>query len=245
MKGTSRRGGVLVPSLVTIIALTVLIGLGTWQLQRKQWKEDLVAALGQRLAAPAAQLPLRSMWRDLNPQAAEFQRVTFSAEFLHDKEALVYAAPSALRTDVKEPGYWVITPARLPGGSVIMVNRGFVPEAKKEVGSRAEGHVASILDLTGIMRWPEPRGTFTPADDAAHNLWYLRDHVAIATAKGLGPTAPFYIDLEAPAPPGGLPRVGPLTVSLPNKHFEYALTWFGLAGALVAVFGFWAFARAR
>lgn len=245
MPAERQRTGLLIPAIAAIVALATCLALGNWQLERKAWKEGLVAALRERLAAPAAQLPLRNMWRDLNQQAAEFKRVTFPAEFMHEKEALVYAAPSALRTDVTGPGYWVITPAQLPGGSIVMVNRGFVPEAAKDPASRAEGQVKGIIDLTGVMRWPEPRGMFTPADDPGHNIWYLRDHFSIAAAKGLGATAPFYIDLEAPAPPGGLPKVGPLTVHLPNKHLEYALTWFGLAGVVVVMFAAFAFMRRR
>ena len=85
------------PSSAVVALGGVLSALGIWQLERKAWKEGLIAALRERLAAPAAQLPARAMWRDLNAQTAEFKRVTFTAEFLHDKEALVYAAPSALR----------------------------------------------------------------------------------------------------------------------------------------------------
>ena len=92
------------------------------------------------------------------------------------------------------------------------------------------------------MRWPDSRHWFTPADDAAHNLWFTRDPAAIAAAKGLGQAgrdvqvAPFYVEQETPVPPGGLPQPGKLMVSLPDNHLQYALTWFGLAAVLAGVF---------
>jgi surfeit locus 1 family protein len=48
---------------------------------------------------------------------------------------------------------------------------------------------------------------------------------------------PFAVDADAqPQPPGGLPQGGVTRIALPNRHFEYALTWYGLAAALVAVY---------
>jgi cytochrome oxidase assembly protein ShyY1 len=101
------------------------------------------------------------------------------------------------------------------------------------------------------MRWPETPGWFTPDADPARNLWFIRDHLAVADAKGWGgrdrggEVAPFYIDLESPQPPGGLPIPGPLTVKLPNDHLQYAITWFGLAAVIVIAFGFWVRSRRR
>jgi surfeit locus 1 family protein len=69
--------------------------------------------------------------------------------------------------------------------------------------------------------------------------------LAIAGAKRLETVAPFYVEQEAPPAPGGLPRVGKLSVSLANNHFQYALTWFGLAAGLFAVFAIWALQRFR
>jgi surfeit locus 1 family protein len=57
--------GLLVPALV---AFVVLIGLGTWQLQRKAWKEGLIATLNAQLAAPPAALPPRAAWPSLDQQ---------------------------------------------------------------------------------------------------------------------------------------------------------------------------------
>ena len=93
------------------------------------------------------------------------------------------------------------------------------------------------------MRWPEPRGLFTPNDTPAKNLWFVRDPAAIAAAKGWGTVAPFYIDQEAPPAPGGLPKVGPLKPSLPNNHLQYAVTWYGLA--LVVLISGIVFVRTR
>jgi surfeit locus 1 family protein len=239
------RAGVLEPTVFAIVGIAILVGLGTWQLDRGVWKRNLVEALTTRLARTPANLPPREEWQRLKQQDSEFTRVRFPAEFLPGEEALVYTAGSALRTDVKGPGYWVFAPARLAGGSIVAVNRGFVPLDRKEPDARAQGTPLRVVDIVGVMRWPEERGTFTPADNPASNLWHVRDVPAIAAAKQWQAAAPFYIDQEAPVPDGGWPRPGPLTVNLPDNHAQYAITWFGLALALAGVYITWLVKRLR
>jgi len=218
------------------------MALGTWQIERKSWKEGLIAALTERLAAPPAALPAPATWPRLDPASDEYRRVTFTATFDHGKEALIYAAASAFRPDVPGGGTgdWVFTPARLPDGAYVIVNRGFVPEARKDAASRTAGQIASAVEIVGVMRWPDARHWFSPADDLQHNMWFTRDPLAIAAAKGLGSVAPFYVEQESPTPPGGLPQPGKLVVRLRNEHLQYAVTWYGLALVLVVVFAVWA-----
>jgi len=234
--------GLLVPAL---LAFAVLIGLGTWQLERKAWKEGLIAALNERVAAPPAALPAPAAWPRLDQASEEYRRVTFSAAFDHGDEALVYAAASAFRPDVTGPGYWVFTPARLPGGTLVIVNRGFVPEARRDPASRAEGQIAGSVAITGALRWPEPRSFFSPADEPQKNLWFVRDPLAIAAAKRIAAIAPFYVEQESPVPPGGLPQPGKIAVTLRNAHLQYAITWYGLALVLLVMFATWARASFR
>jgi surfeit locus 1 family protein len=236
-----RRRGILFAFFV-LMALAVLVGLGTWQLERKSWKEGLIAELEGKLAAPATNLPARERWGTLTAAADEFRRVAFPAEFLAE-EALVYSSGSSLRPDVAGPGYFVFAPARLTGGSIVVINRGFVPEGRQDPKTRAAGQPSGVVDIVGVMRWPEQRGMFVPNDEPQKNLWFTRDPASMAAAKKWGNVAPFYIDQEAPPAPGGLPKVGPLKPSLPNNHLQYAVTWYGLALViLIAAAFFW---RAR
>ena len=227
------------------LAFAALFALGTWQVERKAWKEGLIAALTARLAAPPAALPALHAWPRLDRANDEYRRVTFGAAFDHGKEALVYGSASAFRPDVSGPGYWVFTPARLADGALVIVNRGFVPQARKAEATRAAGQIAGTVELTGVMRWPDARTWFSPADDPAHNLWFSRDPQAIAAAKGIGVVAPFYVEQESPAPPGGLPQPGKLVVELRNPHLGYALTWYGLALVLLVTFTIWARSSGR
>jgi surfeit locus 1 family protein len=232
-------------TVYAVVGVVILAGLGIWQLDRRVWKQNLILTLNTRLSRAPEDLPPRASWPRLLAEGNEYSRVTFPAEFLDGQEALVYTAGSPLRPDVKGPGYWVIAPAQLAGGSIVLVNRGFVPLDAKDPSTRPAGNSHGTIEIVGVLRWPETRGLFTPADDVKGNVWYLRDPKAIAAAKKWASAAPFYIDQEAPVPPGGWPKPGKLAVELPDNHLQYAITWFGLALALAGVYVVWLAGRLR
>jgi len=223
-----------------LAALAVLIGLGTWQLERKAWKEGLIASLTERLSARPVALPPPAEWPRLAAKEDEFLRVAVTAVLENDKEGLVYTGGSTLRDATGGPGYWVFTPARLADGNHVMVNRGFVPEGRQNPATRQEGQIVGPVDLVGVLRSPELPGIFTPAADPAHNIWFARDPAAIAAAKDVG-AAPFYLEIESPEPPGGFPHAGRLQPNLPNNHLQYAVTWFGLAAVFAGAYLVWLF----
>jgi surfeit locus 1 family protein len=240
-----RRGGILDATVFTVAGVAILAGLGVWQLDRKTWKENLIATVTARLVRAPENLPPRPKWNEAKQADDEYRRVNFSAEFLEGEEALVYTNGSAFRPDIHGAGYWVFAPARLPGGSIVVINRGFVPLNRKDPAARVEGAPHGTTDIIGVLRWPEPRGTFTPADEPQNNVWYARDAPAIAAAKKWDSAAPFYVEQEAPVPPGGLPSPGKLSLTLPDNHLQYALTWFGLALGLAGVYVVWLAGRLR
>jgi surfeit locus 1 family protein len=228
------------PSIVALLAFIAFVSLGTWQVERKAWKEGLIAALNERLAAAPQALPPPERWGDLDPANDEYRRVKFTAVFAAG-EALVYSGGSTFRPDVSGPGYWVFAPAALANGTLLVVNRGFVPEGRQDPATHPPP--SAPIELVGSLRWPEPRGLFSAKDDPARNQFFVRDQLAIAAAKGWGAVAPFYVELETPT--GDLPRAGRLVPSLRNEHLQYALTWYGLAAVLAVAFAFWVRSRRR
>jgi surfeit locus 1 family protein len=238
--GTRRRaGGLLLFGALALAAFCTLIGLGTWQLERKAWKEALIDTIEQRVTASPAAVPPRERWASLDPAADEFRRLSLRGEFLPGREGRVYAVGSGLREDIKGPGYFAFAPVRLADGSIVVVNRGYVANAQPDASLSPIGLAAGPVDLVGAMRWPEAPGWFVTGHDPRADLWFARDHLAIAAVYDWGQVAPFYIDLEAPVPAGGVPRPSQLKVNLRNEHLQYALTWFGLAAVLAIVFAIW------
>jgi cytochrome oxidase assembly protein ShyY1 len=228
------RRGLLLPAAFAALGLAVLIGLGIWQLERKAWKEALIAAMAERRVAEPAALPPPSDWAALTQANAEFRRVRLRVTPAGN-DALVYTSGSALRDDVKTPGYFVFTPARLADGGSIVINRGYVP-------GKSYARLDGAQEIVGSLRWPEPPSWFVTDRDSS-GIWYVRDPVAMARAQGWGEVAPFYVEQEAPLPPGGLPHPAALNVRLRNDHLQYALTWFSLAAVLVVMFVIWAVRR--
>ena len=238
------RRGLLVPSLATLIAFAMLFALGTWQLQRKAWKEELIGTLTRRLTAAPVALPAPAQWASLQRDRDEFTRVKFRAEYAPGKEAVVWATGSALRDDVKGPGVFVFTLARLASGETVAVNRGFVADQKPTGATARAAPSQGVVEVTGLLRWPEPKAwELTSPYDKGAQLWFVRDQLAMAQESGWGQIAPFYIEREGQEPADGLPPPGPLKPNLPNNHLQYAVTWYGLAVVLLAVFGFWVRSR--
>ncbi|HEV7877965.1 SURF1 family protein [Bradyrhizobium sp.] len=235
--------GVAGLAIFTLLTLALLIGLGVWQLQRRAEKHALIAALTERLAAAPAALPSPAQWSALTPTSDEFRRVRFPAAYESRPDAMVYSAGSAVRTDISGPGTWAFLPARLADGKTIVINAGFMQNTMQD-RAQQDRAVARLVTgaattLTGYIRFPDSAGTLTTAANLAKRLWFARDHLVMAKALGWGDVAPFYIDLETPVPESGVPKPGPLDVHLKDDHLQYAITWFGLASAVLIAFGVW------
>ena len=232
------RRGLLLPGAVVALGVLILLGLGTWQIERKAWKEALIATLTQRLSAEPRPLPPAVQWMQMTAENSEFLRVRLSIEWPGGKDALVYTGASALRDDVKSQGYFVFTPARVLGLGTVVINRGFV-------GAMTYPAARGVQEIVGVLRWPEPPHWLVAAHDADGAIWTVRDHRAMAALRGWGAVAPFYVEMEAPEPPGGLPHPAALKVQLRNDHLHYAITWYALAAVTVVMFTLWSWRRRR
>jgi cytochrome oxidase assembly protein ShyY1 len=244
-----RRRSVAGFAIFTLVMVALFVGLGAWQLQRRTEKHALIAALTERLAAPSGALPSPAQWSALTPATDEFRRVSFAATYDSRPDAMVYSSGSAVREDISGPGTWAFLPARLPSGESVVINAGFVQNTMQD-RAQQDRAVAPLIThqpvtLTGYIRFPETAGTLTPSENIAKRLWFTRDHLAMARALGWEQVAPFYVDLEQPFPASGVPKPAPLEVHLKDDHLQYAITWFGLAGAVVIAFGVWLHGQRR
>lgn len=242
MTAPAQRRSLLVPGLAALAAFAILIGLGTWQIQRKAWKEAIIARIDARAHGEPGPILPEAGWSGWLAEADEFRRVRVTGTFLHDREAPVHGlAPGERGAPLQ--GFYLFTPLRLDSGAVVMVNRGFVPTELRDPATRPQSQPAGGATVTGLVRAPEAPTWFTPENVPALNRWFTRDPKAIAAAKGLERVAPFYVEADATPHPGGWPRGGQTRLDLPNNHLQYALTWYGLALTLVGVFAAFAWNR--
>ncbi|MBB4236861.1 SURF1 family protein [Rhizobium esperanzae] len=210
-----------------------LAALGTWQVERLAWKRDLIARVDQRVHAPPVPAPATPAdWNRVNTTDDEYRRVTASGMLANDKETLVYASTAL------GPGYWVMTPLMLADGTSILVNRGFVPTDRRDPASRREGQPSEPVEITGLMRMTEPKGSLLKSNDVAADRWYSRDVAAIAQKRGVSAVAPYFIDADAAPNPGGLPVGGLTIIQFPDNHLVYAITWYGLSAMALALLVF-------
>ncbi len=224
-------------SLCSLIALAILIGLGTWQIQRLAWKEALIAEVAARAGGPAVVLPDPLA----DPAGLVYTRVRVAGRFLHEKE--LYIASRTLKGAV---GFHVVTPLRLDDGRVVLVDRGWVPPEKQFPTARPEGQTAGAVELEAIVR----RGGWTgldlarPANDPEDGLYVWFDLPTMALHAGLdGALTDVYLEAAAAENPGGYPIGGRTRLDQPNNHLQYALTWYALAAVLAVIYMLYSYRR--
>ncbi len=246
-KATPGRPRLLWPALLTVIGVAVLCTLGGWQLTRMEEKRVFIDRLQAQAAGAPATMPAVATWPGLDPAALDLTRVQVRGVFIESGFAGVRTTIASGGPGTRQLsgfGRWIFQGFRLEDGGVVLVNRGFVPENRFGQMSPATGPAT----ITGYLRAPEARGSFTPADLPAQREFYTRDPAAIAASLGIGPAAAFYLEAErvgdGMTPPAGV-DAKELIGRIPDNHLSYALTWFGLALTLIGVFGAWAWQGRR
>ncbi len=174
----------------------------------------------------------------------EYTHVVARGRFHHDKERYLYApAKSGL-------GWHVYTPLEFAPRRIVWVNRGFVPDELKSPQSRPGGDAPDgQAGIAGIVRLPPQPGLFTPAERFRPQSLVLagrcrHDGVRVRR-RSRSKQRPFTIDADASPDPGARPRGGTTRIDLPNRHLEYALTWYGLALTLIGVYAAFVVSRLR
>lgn len=244
-----RAAGLIWPTIMTALLLPVLVGLGTWQWHRKQWKEDLIAKIEARIHVEPVSYTA-ALAKYVKDGDVDYLRVRVPGTFDHTQERHLYFPGNAGQ------GWNIYTLFRPEGGFPLFVNRGWVPDKLKDPATRAAGQLAGPVTVVGLVRLDQAKSVFTPANDTAGNRWFARNSWAMRWGTEPEPSqdkllitrreayAPFTLDAEAePANSGGWPRGGTTEVRLFNSHLQYVVTWYGLALTLLGVFGI--FARQR
>lgn len=212
-------------TLFTVPAVLAMLGLGTWQVERLHWKEDLIRRVHERMAA--APVPLPAVIAD--PDAIDLRPVTVSGRLLHDRALLMLARP---RQGLA--GYEVVTPLeRADGGPPVLVNRGWIPLDRKAL--RRDGP-AGVVTLRGIARVPAAAGWMQPVNVPGAEVWARPDPPVMAAAAGLGVVAPVVVEALPGQVSGELPAGIEPRIDLPNNHLQYAITWYSLAVTLLVIY---------
>lgn len=222
--------------LFAVPAIAILIGLGTWQVQRLAWKEDLLARIDARIHSEPitlSELEAEISAGTMATDDLEYRPVTATGTFDHTGETHFFATFDGLS------GYYLYTPLERANGKAIFINRGFVPFDKKDPATRPESLVTGEQKVTGLARGrlDAKPSWLVPENDPAKNIFYWKDLDAMAALAGRDPAGmvPYFIDENNEATPTELPVGGVTIIDLPNSHLQYAVTWYGLALALFAV----------
>ena len=234
-----RSAGLVWPTLTLIPALALLIGLGGWQWQRLAWKNSLIAQIESRTKAEPVALT-EAIRRFRAGEDIDYLRVRVRGRFDHSTERFLYMPGES------GGGTHVYTRLETEGGGLLLVNRGFVTDAVKPPASRPAGQIEGPTEVVGLVRKPQPPGAFTPPSDPVRNLYFYADYAGMLgpPVNGLSPV-PFFVDADATPNPGGWPQGGVTRVVIPNRHFEYALTWWSFAASLIGVYGVFAWGRIK
>ena len=214
------------PTLVSIPALLTLLMLGTWQVQRLQWKTALIAEYTTRATSQA-------VYPDNAAAPVEFQRISAKGVYVHDKTIYLTG-----RTYEGNAGFHVVTPFETEQGDLFLVNRGWVSEGYRDPEKRPFSMSTDTQVIDGIIRLAQRQGYFVPDNEPKAGFWFTMKPVEVAAHLDL-PQAQqgFYIDIvRKPDEKLELPIAAELKINVSNSHLNYAVTWYGIALSLIGVY---------
>lgn len=212
---------------MTIPMLALLCFLGNWQVERLNWKLDLIEKIEMRYGLPSIAIPPTVS----EPDEWVYRHVSVSGRYLHLREMPLYSiGPNG------KPGYDLFTPLLARDGKYVIINRGWVPENLKEQISRPDTIGAEPVNITGVLRKSWDRERFAPENDLGRNLWFYGDLQAMKNAQGLEQVFPMFLYASKDSEQGELPVGDRSRLKIVNNHLDYAMTWYGLAIVLLVIY---------
>lgn len=216
-------------TLLVLFCVVILLSLGTWQVQRMEWKKNLLEHIRTHLSETPKMMPHEYD----SPADYDFVRTVIRGTYMHDKEIAI-----GPRVYDGQSGYHIFVPLKRVSGPVVFVNRGWVPPDKLDPKTRLQGQIPGVVKVVGIMRLPpHEKPAFVPQNNPAANKWYWIDLPAMAKNAGIAPEGVLPLVLYEDAQPEIVWPIGnQLNVNLPNNHLFYAIFWYCMAFVLCVIY---------
>lgn len=222
-------------TIAVAISLAILIVLGTWQLQRLAWKTKLLADIeAARTSAPVSIdeiLRLKAAGQDV-----EWRKVRLGCQDPANagSPVILYGLADG------EIAWRVVAPCRLAGRTeVIALERGVLHAMDGVVEPTAIPRLPPPASVVGVVRLVSAASSLAPSSPERIDGGFrvrARDAAALAAVTGPGGAQDLYVSVETETPPATDLEPAATPPDIPNRHLEYALTWYGLAGALLAIY---------
>ena len=218
----------LIPTIITLTGLAVLLLLGTWQMNRLEWKQFLIKQMNEKSALPSTALP-----KSIDDfEKYKYRRVNVKGVFDHEKEIHLFVGA---RSERGRAGYDVLTPLKREDGSYVLVDRGWVDSEVKAKEKRPETLIEGDVEIEGMIHLGENRGRFTPDNDINKNLWFWINIDEIKSYAGIN-LQNFYVRALKKDGESSYPIASDSFIKVRNNHLQYAITWYSLAIILLIIY---------
>ena len=204
-------------NIFVFLIITLFCALGTWQLVRLQWKNNLINQISKGLESSVTSYSSKIQ--------TNYQRVSVEGEYDYKKQIYLYSL-----NEKGEPGYEVVTPFKTLSSENILINRGWIKTAQKN-----ENKINGTINkrIQGLLRKNSKKNIFKPDNEIDKNIWFSIDLEDVK--KYTGKTFNEYI-LYLEDENINTPKPKQITIDLPNNHLKYALTWYSISISIFAYF---------
>jgi len=202
-------------SVFVIFFILVFIALGSWQIVRLNWKNNLILEIENSLKNPPVELT--------NSNVENYLKIKTSGSIDLEKQIYLYNL-----NDTGTPGFEVINPI-LINDTNYLINRGWIPFEKK---NSQEINVFDENDIIGTLKLQGRKNIFKPDNDLEENYWFSlnREDILKFTGKEF---SKYIIYLNGNYQ---VPKPKKITANISNNHQKYALTWFSLAISILLLY---------
>ena len=202
-------------SVFIVFFIFVFIGLGTWQIIRLNWKNNLILEIENSLKNPPVELA--------QSKKENFLKIKTSGSIDFDKQIYLYNL-----NESGTPGFEVINPITI-GDENFLINRGWIPFEKK---GTQEINVFDQKNIIGTLKLQGRKNIFKPDNDLDENYWFSlnREDILKFTGKNFSKYI-IYLDGNYQ-----FPKPKKITANISNNHKKYAMTWFSLAISILLLY---------
>jgi len=195
--------------IFVFLFITLFCFLGTWQLYRLQWKQDLISQISEGLKST----PIKYSQNIKK----NYQKVILAGKYDFKNQIYLYSL-----NNKGQPGFDVITPFETTSKENVLVNRGWI---KKEFKNNLDINTSS-KKITGMLRQANRTNLFTPDNDINKNIWFSinLEEVRKITGKKFNKFIVYLEDQNI-----SIPKPKKITVDVPNNHLKYAITWYSIS----------------